>query len=552
MLGISPVMTNPHLIGPVPESTPAGGVSSGAGRSLPYDLLKDAKKRLEIMSLLAAALWTLGTLGDRIAMLAVGHGDHRWQPWQGTDTIALCGVVISLGIFVYLRKGERDPQFMLDFGPVYMVSMALLLGLLIHWEPVPSTWPISPMISWIGAVVLISAAIVPNSPMRVLLAGLIAVSMNPLSMIIAKARGTWDFGPISNVLVMHYPDYIMVGVAVLISHVVRNLGREVSKAREMGSYRLVNLLGKGGMGEVWLARHHMLARDAAIKLIQPDSLSRSSGGNPAVIRKRFEQEARTTASLRSPHTVELYDFGVTRDGVFYYVMELLDGIDLETLVKRFGPQHPARVVHILQQVCRSLGEAHQQGMVHRDIKPTNIFLCRMGNEYDFAKVLDFGLVKVVNDEETQLTGAGATTGTPAYMAPELAMGNSTVDGRTDLYRLGCVAYWLLTGKLVFEEKGATAMVLAHLQKEPVAPSQRSETGVPACLDMVVLTCLQKKPSDRFSDTEILAKMLDGCNVGSWSTEDAQGWWRSNVPEDVLFLGNSDPTVEIQPESFPTM
>jgi serine/threonine protein kinase len=220
----------------------------------------------------------------------------------------------------------------------------------------------------------------------------------------------------------------------------------------MGSYRLVTLLGKGGMGEVWRARHHMLARDAAIKLIQPDLLSRKSGNSAVLLRRRFEQEAKATALLRSPHTVERYDFGVTRDGVFYYVMGLLDGIDLETLVKKFGPQPLARVVNILRQVCRLLADAHSHGMIHRDIKPTNIFLCRMGNEYDFAKVLDFGLVKILNGNETQMTVEGATTGTPAYMAPELALGNSDLDARADLYGLGCVAYWLTTGSLVFEEK----------------------------------------------------------------------------------------------------
>ena len=210
-------------------------------------------------------------------------------------------------------------------------------------------------------------------PGKTLVAGLIAASMNPLGMLIAMARGIPGYGPASNALVMHYPDYLLVGVAVVISHVVTKLGHQVTKAREMGSYRLVTLLGKGGMGEVWRARHRMLARDAAIKLIQPDMLSRSSGRNAVLMRRRFEQEARATASLRSPHTVELYDFGVTEDGVFYYVMELLDGIDLETLVKRFGPQPPARVVWILRQVCGSLADAHRHGMIHRDIKPTNIF-----------------------------------------------------------------------------------------------------------------------------------------------------------------------------------
>jgi serine/threonine-protein kinase len=193
-----------------------------------------------------------------------------------------------------------------------------------------------------------------------------------------------------------------------------------------------------------------------------------------VIQRRFEQEAKATALLRSPHTIGLYDFGVSENGIFYYVMELLDGIDLETLVQKFGPQPAARVVYILRQVCRSLDDAHNHGLIHRDIKPTNIFLCRMGNEYDYAKVLDFGLVKVLESNEPQMTGTHATTGTPAYMAPELAMGSSNIDGRTDLYGLGCVAYWLLTGQMVFEENGSTAMMLAHLQKVPVPPSQRTE------------------------------------------------------------------------------
>jgi len=230
--------------------------------------------------------------------------------------------------------------------------------------------------------------------------------------------------------------------------------------------------------------------------------------------------------------VELYDFGVTEDGVFYYVMELLDGIDLETLVKKFGPQPPARVVRILRQVCRSLSDAHRHGMVHRDIKPTNIFLCRMGNEYDFAKVLDFGLVKVLDENET-LTNAGATTGTPAYMAPELALGSPNLDGRTDLYGLGCVAYWLVTGKLVFEEKGAAPMMLAHVQKAPVRPSSRSEFAVPASLDEAIMMCLAKQPGGRPGSAEALARLLDRCDdVGSWSADEAEQWWRTNIPERV--------------------
>ena len=519
-------MSNTQVIEPVPGSAEAQTPSSrGRARSLPYDVLRDASKRLRIMALLGAVLWVLGTLTGHLALWLLAIGDPSWVHWNSGDTIALVSVLFSLGLFFYIGKSDRDPAFILDLGLVFMVLTSLSLGLVIHWYVPNRDWPLTPMISWIGAVVLMNAAITPNSPIKTLVAGLVAVSMNPLAMLIARARGTWHFDSAATAFLMHYPDYLLVGVAVVISHVVTRLGQQVTEAREMGSYRLVALLGRGGMGEVWRASHRMLAREAAIKLIQPDMLSRS-GGNSVVIRRRFEQEAKATAALRSPHTVELYDFGVTRDGVFYYAMELLDGIDLETLVKKYGPQPPARVVSILRQVCRSLDDAHRQGMVHRDIKPTNIFLCRLGNEYDFAKVLDFGLVKVTDDSETKLTGEGATTGTPAYMAPEMALGNSELDGRTDLYGLGCVAYWLITGTLVFEEKGAAAMMLAHVRKDPVPPSKRCSSVVPASLDQAILRCLAKEPAQRPSSAEELGRLLERCDgIGSWSREDAQRWWR---------------------------
>jgi serine/threonine-protein kinase len=546
-------MTDTQFVGPIPDSTTADdGLTRGRVRDIPYDLLKDASKRLEIMSLLAAVLWVLGVTGDRIALLFMTHGNRVWLHPQQTDIIAGTAIAASLALFFYIRNSDRDPRFILDLGLLYMVFTAAALGLLMHWFRVPRDWPATPMISWIGAVVLMSAAIVPNTPKKTLIAGLVAVSMNPLGMLIARARGTWDFGSLGNVFVMHYPDYLLVGVSVVISRVVTKLGQQVSKAREMGSYRLVTLLGKGGMGEVWRARHHMLARDAAIKLIQPDMLSGTSG-NAAMIRRRFEQEAKTTAALRSPHTVELYDFGVTKDGVFYYVMELLDGIDLETLVRKFGPQPPARVANILRQVCRSLADAHTHGMIHRDIKPTNIFLCRLGNEYDFAKVLDFGLVKVLDESETQITLDGATTGTPAYMAPEMATGSSPVDGRTDLYGLGCVAYWLTTGRLVFEEKGATAMLLAHIQKSPTAPSIRIEAVVPASLDRAIMMCLAKDPAQRPASAEALASMLESSEgIGAWTSGDAERWWRSHMSEDSASKDASELPTLADSDALPTL
>ncbi|MEO7653594.1 MAG: serine/threonine-protein kinase, partial [Bryobacteraceae bacterium] len=379
------VMPKPQLVCPRPGTPPDPGISRGQLTAIPYDLLRDASRRLGIMSLLGAALWVIGTAAYHFAERAMIQGDPRWLKPDGTDVIAIVSIALSVLLFFYTRREEQNPRFILDLGLVYLVLTSFALGLVFHWDPVPGGALVSPMITWIGPVVVMFAAIVPSAPAKILLAGFLSVSMNPLAMLIAKWRGTWDFGPTSNVLLMHYPDYLLVAVAVVISHVVTKIGRQVTEAREMGSYELVTMLGKGGMGEVWRARHRMLARDAAVKLIQPYMLNNVSGRNASLMQRRFEQEAKITASLRSPHTVELYDFGVTEDGVFYYVMELLDGIDLDTLVKKFGPQPPARVVHILRQVCRSLSDAHRHGMIHRDIKPTNIFLCRMGQNLTLRK-----------------------------------------------------------------------------------------------------------------------------------------------------------------------
>jgi serine/threonine-protein kinase len=294
------------------------------------------------MALLGAVLWVVATVLFHIAVRAMSEGLRG--PTQATDAIAAVSAVVSLSLFFYIRKSNRSPEFILNLGQVFLVYTALALGLMMHWYPPanpPADHVLEPMITWIGVVILMSSAIVPNAPSKTLVVGLIAASMNPVSMLIGRAAGVWDF-PAASVLIMHYPDYLLVGVSVVVSLVVTRLGQQVTKAREMGSYQLIDLLGRGGMGEVWRARHRMLARDAAIKLIQPDVLSRNSGQDAEMMRRRFEQEAQSTASLRSPHTVALYDYGVTEDGVFYYVMELLDGIDLETLVKKFGPQPPAR------------------------------------------------------------------------------------------------------------------------------------------------------------------------------------------------------------------
>ena len=293
----------------------------------------------------------------------------------------------------------------------------------------------------------------------------------------------------------------------------------------VGSYRLIERLGRGGMGEVWLAKHQLLARPAAVKLIRPDVLGQ--GGKDDDFRQRFQREAQATAKLRSPHTVELYDFGVSDTGAFYYVMEHLEGLNLEQLVGSFGPLPAERVIEFLKQACRSLSEAHQAGLVHRDIKPANLFACHLGTNYDFLKVLDFGMVKKIQAEEesTQLTAIGSSVGTPAYMAPEAVTGGE-VDSRTDLYSLGCVGFWLLTGCLVFEAENPTKMILSHVQEQPSAPSSVSELEIPQDLDLLVLRCLDKVPDERPATAEELWQALDAIPLENpWTHGRALEWWR---------------------------
>jgi eukaryotic-like serine/threonine-protein kinase len=484
-----------------------------------------------VMCLVAAGLWTLGPTLGHLTARSMLHGDPEWLGLGVPDAIAASAVVASLLLFAYTRKPNRDPRGLLDLGLAYLVLTALDLGFVFHWEMIPVDRPIAPEISWIGAVVLMFAAIVPSTPGKTAIASLIAVSMNPVSMLIARARGTWNFNPASDALLMHYPDFLLAGVAVVISHVVTSLGQQVAKAREMGSYELGELLGRGGMGEVYKATHRMLARPAAIKLIRPEMIATGDPAGAQLAVQRFRREADVAANLRSPHTVELYDFGVTDDGTLYFVMELLEGMDLESLVQRHGPVPASRVVHILRQTCASLEEAHERDLVHRDIKPANIHLGRLGLLYDFVKVLDFGLVKPVADrrvEQSLTTQAGLIIGTPGYMAPEMASGDR-VDGRADLYALGCVGYYLLTGQQVFD--GATAMQIMskHLQAAPVPPSERVAFTIPAALDGVILSCLAKKPEERPQSAAELARRLSAIDIQPWTDLQAKEWWLMTRP-----------------------
>jgi serine/threonine-protein kinase len=281
------------------------------------------------------------------------------------------------------------------------------------------------------------------------------------------------------------------------------------------------------MGEVWRANHRLLARPAAIKVIRAGT-GASLDAAPADAVRRFEREAQVTARLRSPHTVELWDFGVTDEGAFYYVMELLEGLDLQRLVTVHGPVPAERAVHLVRQVCHSLAEAEDNGLVHRDIKPANIIVCRYGGDDDFVKVLDFGIVKATTSQlvDTALMATRDTmvAGTPAFIAPEQALGVADVDGRADLYATGCVLYWLLTGTLVFTAETSMGIALQHAQSIPVPPSQRTELPIPPALDAIVLACLAKDPAGRPQSARALSEQLAAVPVPAWTPERARAWW----------------------------
>jgi eukaryotic-like serine/threonine-protein kinase len=286
------------------------------------------------------------------------------------------------------------------------------------------------------------------------------------------------------------------------------------------------------MGEVWRARHRMLARPAAIKLIRRSAAGDARAGVAEEAVRRFEREAQVIARLRSPHTVELFDFGMAADGAFYYVMELLDGLDADSLLRRFGPTPPERAIYLLRQVCHSLSEAQSCGLVHRDIKPANIFLCRYGEEYDFVKVLDFGIVGAIRDAADPSlvhTQEHAVRGTPAFIAPEQAMGTD-VDGRADIYAIGCVAYWLLTGQFVFTADTPMALLLQHAQTPPAPPSARTEQPIPRALDDLVLSCLAKDPAHRpQSARELSHRLAELEGASAWTQDRARDWWVTHHP-----------------------
>ena len=495
---------------------------------MPEELLSEQVQRLAIFAAIAGILWTFALIMD-VTVLPAANGTGLWN-WH-TIPVEIAAAIISAILWFVFKHSPLSLAAKKNAGLNFMLLNAVGISALNAWGSVlPQVGEIH--ISWIAVLILIYSMIAPASPRRMLIASLVAALMDPLAFAIAGLAGLPTPPPIV-VVVMTWPNVACAFVAMVPSKILQRIGRRLHEAQDLGSYHLLEPLGSGGMGEVWRARHRLLAREAAIKLVRPELLGAHTQAEAAVVHRRFEREAQATAMLSSPHTIQVFDFGVAEDGSFYYVMELLTGRDLESLVREFGPLPASRVIYLLRQVAHSLADAHARGLVHRDIKPANIYVCRMGLEYDFAKVLDFGLVKVKHSRpgDTLSTIDETTTGTPAYMAPETILGDAEVDRRADVYALGCVAYYLLTGQLVFEADTSMKMLMQHINTPPVPPSQRTELPIPRELDELVLACLEKDPNRRPQNAGELFRMAYNCRAcEGWSAEAAEGWWQAHLPE----------------------
>jgi eukaryotic-like serine/threonine-protein kinase len=443
-----------------------------------------------------------------------------------SDLVAGTFAALSLLLAAALRFGRLPSGIVLKIGLAYEIilcfALALIEQVLIGFSPMPFR------LSLVAIVLVSFPLLVPSPPLWRFVATALAACAQPLALVFVHFMAGGVLEPIE-VALSSAPTVLVAFLAAWIGQVVHRLRLDAGRALSFGQYELVRKLGEGGMGEVWEARHAHLLRPAAIKLIRPDT----AGMHGEAARTRFKREAQATGALASPHTVELFDFGVTEDGTLYYAMELLEGIDLESFLARFGPMEPARVLHVIDQTARSLAEAHELGLVHRDIKPANIYLCRLGTEHDFVKVLDFGLVKPrFVAEDSPVSVAGAVSGTPGYVAPEHAAGRE-LDGRADLYSLGCVAYYLLTGQRVFVRPTKMALLAAHLSEDPVPPSKRVPLPIPEALDRLVLDLLARDPKKRpESSRALLARIaeLRSFIEPRWTDVRAREWWSTHLAE----------------------
>jgi eukaryotic-like serine/threonine-protein kinase len=525
---------------PKSTTTATNSIRAHLSAQLPPELQAQVSHRLQRFTLVGLSLG-----GTVLLLHFLMPSLHILGRQYSTALGMLCMMTLSFTLFLSLQYNKIPLEKVGIVASCYQVLGAIFLTIFADSRPWPSE-QVLPSISPVALWLVLNPLIVPNSTRRTFVGSVLAAFAEPMVSFGMIRLGVMQMPSTTALVWRFFPTFVALIPATLASQFMYRLGIQLKNARELGSYQLLQLIGKGGMGEVWLAKHRLLARKAAIKLVIVEELKEHSKDASLRSRsaiQRFEREAQATSGLRSPHTIEVYDYGVSNDGTFYYVMEYLDGMDLQRLVEKDGPVPPERAVFLLRQVCHSLYEAHKTGLIHRDIKPANIFVSQQGMDHDFVKVLDFGLVAAMREgkkhvnQETGLTQENSILGTPAFMPPELIQGDLRPDGRADLYSLGCVAYYMLTGTVVFQAENAMKMMIAHAVEQPIPITQKA--NIPQALADIVHACLEKDPARRPGDAKILSNQLKALNIEElWTEEKRAKWWSQSTGSSVVA---DDPT-----------
>lgn len=488
------------------------------------------------------------------AALALGFGFGVFAAWTlfrefvgvslhlgyGFLALELFATTALIGIGVWLARVPRASNRCLLWCELAIFGVPTVFFTILHYLELvfmARTFDLIPQMPMAGWIILIFsyAIFVPRAWTRVLVV-VLAICIFPIAATLAALvmhRNVRDMiffdssSSVEMILALAATIFVSVTGVKMISY----LRTKADEARELGRYRLKEKIGSGGMGDVYLAEHRLMKRPCAIKVIRSDK-----AGDPKAI-ARFEREVRATARLNHWNSISIFDYGRTSDGTFFYVMEYLTGMSLQELVKRRGPLSPARAVYLLKQVCNALIEAHAMQLVHRDIKPANLMVTELGGSFDVVKLLDFGLAKPIaadlsDGEDSGLTVAGSLTGSPQYMSPEQAMGEVEADTRSDIYAVGGVAFFMLTGRPAFESTGTLKVLLSHLHEQPVAPSSvrkgSNGSGISPEFDAIVLKCLAKAPEDRYQSARELQEALERlAESQQWNDRLAEQWWTCN-------------------------
>jgi serine/threonine-protein kinase len=502
----------------------------GSAPHLSQETLSVLRDRLRLVSILLCAgfgvfllrsLWSFEEyLAQRNASIFIGHvavtALLAFMAWR---LCVKCNMVLG-----HLRVSE----FLIFAGPAVFMMMVTYRKLIYCAEQTGGHAHIPNIAAVWGLLIFSYAVFIPNNWRRAAIV-LSIFGVAPLvAMVVASFRSP-QFAALLQEQVFYgiFTEHVLVMALMVLTATVgvRTIGtlrQEAFVAKQLGQYRLRRLLGSGGMGEVYLAEHQMMKRPCAIKVIRPEK-----AGDPQVL-ARFEREVQATAKLSHWNSIDIYDYGRTADGTFYYVMEFLPGHNMGEIVQDYGPMPAGRVVYLMRQVCDALAEAHSHGLVHRDIKPANIFCAYRGGMFDVAKLLDFGLAKPLSDvQEAGLTQEGTITGSPLFMSPEQATGSNEVDERSDIYSLGAVMYLMVTGKPPFNYPQPIKVLVAHASEMPVSPREINP-AIPVELAEIILRCLEKQPEDRFQDVATLAEQLEQVPLADpWSAKLASAWWNCN-------------------------